>query len=31
MYQIDFKHPVSVYFVGIGGMPFTSLVSAVSA
>lgn len=25
MYQIDFKHPVSVYFVGIGGISMSGL------
>ena len=25
MYQIDFKHPVSVYFIGIGGISMSGL------
>ena len=25
MYQIDFDHPVSVYFVGIGGISMSGL------
>ena len=25
MYQIDFKHPVHVYFIGIGGISMSGL------
>ena len=25
MYKIDFKHPVSIYFVGIGGISMSGL------
>ena len=31
MYQIDFNHPVSVYFVGIGGSGMSSLVEILTA
>ena len=30
MYQIDFNHPVSVYFVGIGGSGMSSLAEILS-
>ena len=30
MYQIDFNHPVSVYFVGIGGCGMSSLARMLS-